>query len=272
MMAMAAPLSAQTASKETLADVRQQLNILYVEIQRLKRNLSTSGSGSGLNGGANKSTKLGGTQARLDTIEKELRRLTARTEEIEYRLQQVVEDGTNRIGDLEFRLVELEGGDVSVLGETTTLGGDIPPGTTGPSGGGEQAQPETELAVGESADFDRAMGALDAGEAQSAADQFDAFLASYPGSPMEIEAHLRRGQALEALQRDTDAARAYLDSYSAGPTSPVAAEALYRLGRSLGRLNQVEQACITLDQVQARYPQSPFVAEANVEMQALACQ
>jgi hypothetical protein len=66
----------------------------------------------------------------VNSIEAELSRLTARTEELSNRIDRIVADGTNRIGDLEFRLVELEGGDVSRLGETSTLGGGAAPAVT----------------------------------------------------------------------------------------------------------------------------------------------
>ena len=104
--------------QQTLADIRQELTVLFVEVQKLKRELSTTGAPQ---------TNLGGTSAldRLNTMEAELQRLTASTEELTNRVNRIVEDGTNRIGDLEFRLVKLEGGDISQLGETTTLGGDV---------------------------------------------------------------------------------------------------------------------------------------------------
>jgi hypothetical protein len=61
----------------------------------------------------------------MDTIEAELARLTARTEEVELKLNRVVSDGTNRIGDIEYRVCEVtEGCDPTTLGATPTLGGD----------------------------------------------------------------------------------------------------------------------------------------------------
>ena len=60
-------------------------------------------------------------------MESELQRLTSKTEELENRVNRIVADGTRRIGDLEFRLVELEGGDVGALGQTSTLGGEGQP-------------------------------------------------------------------------------------------------------------------------------------------------
>ena len=115
--ALALPFGAVAQDQQTLADVRQELTVLHVDIQRLKRELSTTG-GVGSNAAAG-----GSVLERVGAIERELQRLTAQTEQLEYRVNRIVSDGTNRIGDLEFRLVELEGGDIGALGETTTLGG-----------------------------------------------------------------------------------------------------------------------------------------------------
>lgn len=252
---------------ETLADIRQQLSVLYVDIQRLKRELSTTGS-------PGTATVGGSALERLDSIEARLQDLTGKTEQLEYRVQRIVEDGTNRIGDLEFRLVELEGGDVSTLGETSTLGGDTgtaPSFGSGTNDSGSGDGTATELAVGESTDFGRAKLALENGDYRAAVDQFTAFVDTYPGSPLEAEAHLRRGQAHEGLGENTRAARAFLEAYSGAPQGDVAAEALYHLGRSLGQLDQINEACVTLNEVRVRYPGSGEVPKAQAEMARLQC-
>ena len=190
---LSGPATAQ--QDQTLADIRQELTALYVEVQRLKRELSTTGSPS---------VNLSGTGAleRIDTIEAELQRLTNKAEELEFRIESVVTDGTNRIGDLEFRLCELEPAcDISSLGDTPSLGGDVGQEGNGPeiSGLPVEPQPDTQLATQERADFDRAMAALDAGEFRAAADQFAVFNQTYPAGPLAAEADLRRGVALESL-------------------------------------------------------------------------
>lgn len=259
---LAAPLSAQAQNSETLADIRQQLSILYGEIQLLKRELSTTGSGMSQTGGTT-------TLSRVNALEAQMQQLTGQVEQLQFRVEQIVRDGTNRIGDLEFRLVELEGGDVSQLGETTTLGGDVTtPATNTPASPEEET---TELAIGETADFERARTALEAQEYRSAADQFAAFTATYPGSPLESEAHLLRGLALEGAGEDTSAARAFLESYSGDPTGSVADKALFHLGRSLGALGQTNEACVTLGEVAVRHPGSDMVLQAQSEMRNLAC-
>ncbi|WP_170553777.1 tol-pal system protein YbgF [Ruegeria atlantica] len=258
---------AQAQDQQTLADIRQELTVLHVEIQRLKREFSTTGSPA---------PNLSGSSIleRVDAIEAELQRLTSQTEQLNQRVQNVVTDGTNRIGDLEFRLVELEGGDLSTLGESSTLGGDsgatagsaVPISPT-PSSVSEQG----ELAIGEQSDFEAAALALSEGDFQAAADQFAQFDSSYPGSPLAPEAHLKRGQALDGLGDTREAARAFLASFTGDSEGAFAPEALFELGAALGRLGQTEQACITLTEVGVRFPASATVSAATQEMASLGC-
>lgn len=258
---------ADAQSAETLADIRQELNLLYVDVQKLRRELSTTGSASANVSGATVLDRIG-------AIEAELQRLTEKTEQLEHRVERVVTDGTNRIGDLEFRLVELEGGDVSKLGETTTLGGDVKPtngGSSSPVPTPAPATPTSELAVGEEADFNAASTALEAGNYSQAAELFARFNQSYPGSPMAQQADLKRGKALDGLGDTREAARAYLASFTGLPTGPVASEALFELGAALGRLGQTSQACVTLSEVGVRFPGSQSVVRAQQEMAGLGC-
>ncbi len=69
----------------------------------------------------------------------------------------------------------------------------------------------------------------------------------------------------------TDAARAYLASFSGDPTGEVAPEALYKLGFSLGALGQIQDACLTLGEVGNRFPGNPAVLEAESAMRNLGC-
>lgn len=187
LMTAPAALMAQD-NDQTLADIRQQLTVLSVEVQKLRRELSTTGGGSVETGGSSVLERVG-------TMESELQRLTSKTEEMENRINRIVADGTNRIGDLEYRLVELEGGDLGTLGETSTLGGgeaptvvapapeadrevvEMTPGSGGaaPSNGIITPINEAELAVSEKTDFERAQGALANGDFRSAADLFATF-------------------------------------------------------------------------------------------------
>lgn len=253
---------APAQEQQTLADIRQELTVLHVEIQRLKREFSTTGAPT---------PNLSGNTVleRVDAIETELQRLTGLTEQLNARIDRIVSDGTNRVGDLEFRLCELEPNcDIGKLSETSTLGGTAPsvaaPAPATP-------QPQTELAVGEQAEFEAARQAFEAGDYRTASDLLFKFDQSYPGSPLAAEASLMRGKALEAQGDTREAARAYLASFTGDSTGPVAAEALFKLGSSLGKLGQTSQACVTLGEVSVRFPNAAAVVDAGREMSSLGC-
>jgi len=255
------PLAAQDRA-QTLADIRAELVVLRGEIDGLRGELATTGAAQG-------SGASGPALQRLDTIEAALISLTSKAETVENRLNRVVTDGTNRIGDIEFRLTELGGGDLSAIPATPPLGGEVgapaaptpPPVTGGP-----------ELAVSEQADFHRAKGVLGTGDFRTAADLFATFTTTYMGGPLTQEAHVLRGDALAGLGETANAARAYLEAFSGAPDGTNAPVALFKLGQSLGQLGQGPEACVTLAEVGTRFPGSQPAADAQAAMQAFGCQ
>lgn len=245
----------------TLADMRLQLRALASEMAALRAELEPTGAAL--------SVSTGSALERLDGMETELRRLTARTEELEYRIDRIVEDGTNRLGDLEFRLVELEGGDLGAVGQQPALGGEVvqAPDVMVPP------VPVAELAIGEQSDFAEAKAKLDGGDPAGALSGFDTFLQSYPRSPLEPAVHLARAQALTGLGRKGDAGRAYLEAFTQAETTsaPVASAALLGLGQTLNDLGQTREACLTLGQVGARFPDQPASGAAETLLAELSC-
>ena len=250
---------------QTLADIRAELSALAAEFNALKAELVSTGAATSGAAGADALT-------RMDTIEATLARLTARTEEVELKLNRVVADGTNRIGDIEYRLCEVtEGCDPANLGATPTLGGDTG-GAAAPApvadAGAAPATDTTggaELAVAEQQDFDRAKEVLGSGDFRGAAELFATYAQSYPGGPLVPEAHFLRGQALTKQGDTANAARAYLDAFSAKPDGPLAPDALLKLGEGLG-------ARVTLAEVGTRFPGSMAATQATVAMQGFGCQ
>ncbi len=261
---------AAAQDSQSLAGIRQDLSTLTAELARLKQDSASGGAGS--------VQISGGTLDRINAIEAALQQVTARTEQLQHRIESVVQDGTNRIGDLQFRLCELEPGcDIGALGDTPPLGGDVasaggaaapapqPAPSALPSGGAE-------LAVTEEADFRRAREALASGDFQGAAQQFATFRETFPGSPLEAAAFVGEGNALIGLGDTREAARRFLSAYANYPGSDAAPEALWRLGTALGQLGSQTEACVTLSEVETRYPGTPEVAQAQAEMGRLGCQ
>lgn len=263
VLTVAAPIPLIAQNDQSLADIRLELTALYRDIQGLRSELTSSGqAGQGVAG----ATPLD----RLNAMEQELQRLTSKTEELEFRVDRIVRDGTNRVGDLEFRLCELEPGcDIGALGRTPSLGGvDSEP--SGPIAL-DRAPGGPALAVAEQEDFDRAGQALEDGDFRTAADLLASFGQTYPGSPVAAEAHFMRGQAYEQLGEMANAARGYLESFSSSPEGPIAPQALTKLGRSLAALGQQTDACITLGEVGLRFPGDPAVQDAQSAMQTIGC-
>lgn len=274
-MLAASPALAQDKA-ETLAQMRAELEVLAGQLQALRAEL--------VSGGQPAIAAAGGPGAldRMNTMEAEIARLTASTEQLEIRVGKVVADGTNRIGDLEFRICELEEGcDPANLPISASLGGAIPAGT-GATGGGttttttaapaNPTQPTVELAINEQTDFDAAKAKFDAGDHAGAATAFGQFVTSYPGGPLTTDAQFLQGEALGHTGDTAGSARAYLAAFSAQPTGPRAPSALLRLGAALGLLGQTQDACVTLGEVPVRFPQAPEAAEAQSAMQQLGCQ
>lgn len=268
LMLLALPAAAQDKA-QTLADIKIELGQLMAQFNSLKAELVASGRASaGMAGGD--------ALQRMDAIEAELTRLTAKAEEIELKLNRVVADGTNRLGDLEFRLCEATAGcDINNLPDTAPLGGAAAAAPAAPAAqpaapaAGSNSGPE--MAMGEQADFDRAKGVLGQGDFRTAADLFATFAQAYPGGPLTQESQYLRGEALNQLGDTAEAARAYLDAFSGKPDGSFAADSLLRLGQALGTLGQVPDACLTLAEVGNRFPGSLQATNAQVSMQGLAC-
>jgi tol-pal system protein YbgF len=240
-----------------LADVRSELGFLSSQIQGLRSELVETGA-------AQSTTASGSALARVDAIESELRVLTGQMEELQYRIEKIAKDATNRVGDLEFRLTELEGGDVTNVGKTRPVGGV-------PTSAQDDVPEGVELTVVEKSDYETALASLSDGSFAQAVDQFDAFISTFPGGPLTAGAQFHKGKAQSGLGDWKTAGRSFLDSFSSAPSGQNAPQALYWLGVSLGNLGKASEACHTLAEVAVRFPSDPVVNDAAEEMTNLAC-
>ena len=252
--------------EETLADIRQQLVALYVQMERLRRELFPTGRSANARATAGSTNTL----QRIDDLESELRGTISKVEQLEFQIAKIAEDGSRRIRDLEYKLVELEGGDLSTLDGGTTLGGEVDAAGVSPIQI-ESRQTESNVVPSDRQFFERALSAYENGEYVSAVERFTIFLDAYPSGPFTAEAHFYLGEAL-AGQRDwIQAAKSYLDSFNSDKDGSVAPNSLLRLGASLGKLGKLEEACLVLDSVGKRFPASEQGTEALAEMTRLEC-
>ena len=271
VVVLALPYSVQARDEQTLSDIRQELEFVYAEIVNLKRELSTTGN-------ALQAVSNGPALQRVDALEIEVRLITGRIEKKQKWIERIVTDGTNRVGDLEFRLCELEAGcDINSLDTTSPLGGRIPKRQVKSIGEQITTQPANNLldtlgaTDSERATFQRAMAAFEAQDFESAGNQFVRLISNFPGGPLTGEAHYWKGAAMEGQGNWAAAARSFLESFSGSPQGTKAPEALYRLGIALRELGQIDEACLMLSEVPLRYPASHILEEAAAERLALGC-
>ncbi|MGY6411075.1 MAG: tol-pal system protein [Alkalilacustris sp.] len=254
---------AQDARTQTLADIRAELAALSGELQRLRAELA---QGSGPSGDIAADTVL----ERVERMERAVQQLTAQTEELGFRIDRVVADGTNRIADIEFRLGELEGGDPAAAPPPAPLGGEVqalapPPAAPGAGEDGPF------LAVGEQAAFDEAAALHAAGDWAAADAALGAFTEAFPVGPLTPRAHLLRAEARAQLGDRAGEARSALAAFNADQSGPEAPAALLVLGSALASLQQTEEACIMLDELQARFADSPQAADAADTRAEIGC-
>ncbi len=245
-MLAAAPGAAQTA-----AELRAEITALSGAVAELARELS---SGDGAAPLADDSAPL---PDRVAAIEARLARLTDRAERLENRIRGAIDDASRRLGDLEFRLTELEGGDPSALPAPARLGERPQADATAPASAEQRA-------------YDDAVALADSDPARAIAALQD-FLAAWPASPLAAQAGFELATLARAERRESDAARAYLGIYSAAPDGPDAPRALLGLGESLARLDQTDDACAMLDALRTRFPDSDQAAAAQDRAAQLNC-
>jgi tol-pal system protein YbgF len=196
-------------------------------------------------------------------MEAELRQITGRLEQMEFQQRSVAEDAARRFGDIEFRLTELEGGDVSKLSPVAPLG----------NGGTQMAATGPAVSISERADLDRAIEDVKQGRFDQGEDRLRSFLNSYQGSPLTGEALYWMGESQFVRGAYQNAARSYLDGYNSDRAAASAPGNLYRLGVTLGKLGQINEACLTLREVRKQFPSGPpdVLEQSDAEMGSLRC-
>lgn len=255
VLAATLALMAGHALGQGAGDLSYRLDLLDAELQAIRAQIGGSAAGV-----------VTGGSLDIARLEAEIARLTNEVEQLRFKLDRIAADAAQRFGDIEFRLTELEGGDITALGPTVPLG---------ESGGGGVASggTGTQIAISERRDLDTAIADIQSGRYDQADERLRRFMLDYPGSPLTGEAQFWRGEGLFIRGYYQDAARAFLASYQDDSVGTHAARSLQRLGASLGRLGQLADACSTLREVPRQYPtaQPEVLDEAAAEAVRLNC-
>ena len=249
----ALPAAAQNYSGASPAQLARELARIDAELRAINQALVNAGAIP---------PELGD----LGSIEARLAELTRKVELLEAKLDAIANDATNRFYDLEIRVTELEGGDITLVpSEPLGSGASQPIGaaaTTGP-----------QVTAAERSELDAAINDVRAGRFDVAEQRLQTFTRNYPGSPLAGEAQYWLGEGFFIRGFYRDAARAYLDGYNRDQTGSFAAQNLLRLGVSFARLGQTQDACLTLREVRLRFPaaSTSVLDEAASESARLGC-
>ncbi|SEA52911.1 hypothetical protein [Rubrimonas cliftonensis] len=211
-------------------------------------------------------------QQRIDAQEAELRRLTAQAEQLGFELRRLREAQEARLQDLEFRIIELEGGDPTAAFRT----GDQPEAATPQAGApspaaGLGAPPAAlgslrgSIGPDERAAFEAAMRDLEGLGPDAGRRSVSDFLSAYPDGALGAEALARVGAALAAEGRHQEAARVFLEGVRDHGDEPGAPEALLGLARSLAALGAAEQACASFRELAGRADAPPSLKATGAE-------
>ena len=241
----------------------QSVERLQREVREIERDLAEVRDRLGMPQGAGRGAAVSELIVRIDRLEQQIRELTGKVERLEFEQRRIAEDAARRFGDIEFRLTELEGGDVSNLAPVPPLG----------SIQSEGERRQAAVSISERNDLDRAIEDVRQGRYDLAEDRLRTFLSTYPESPLEGEAWYWLGESQFVRGAYQNAARSYLEGYKADGSGEAAARNLMKLGVTLGRLGQTSEACLTLREVPRQFPQGPaeVLEKARAETDALAC-
>ena len=202
--------------------------------------------------------------ARVDTLERELSRLTGQAEQNAFKLRQI-EEALNRFkGDAEFRLNALEGGAAPGSSGGGAIGASPPtrPATStrppaasdGPARDNAPAAPPPVAAVTPSGDAgeDAYMAGYRLWEAKryaEAATALRAVVTKYPNHKRASYAQNLLGRAYLDDGKPAAAAEAFYANYQKMPRGERAPDSLYYLGQALVQLKKPADACKVYDEL-----------------------
>lgn len=232
----------------------------------------------------------GRLDVRLDSLEEQIRQLTGKVEESQFRTRQVKEQLDRMQADVDIRFRELQqgGGATAAVAPPPPAADDTPPGSAkeGVLGSMPKRDLDRETAnkpppppekfqlkgntPKEQYDFAYNLVMKDRNQAEQA---FRAFLQAHPADPLAGSAYYWLGETHFARGDYKQAAVSFLDGYRKFPKGPKGAHNLLKLGQSMARMDDAKGACAALIRLGNEYPDAdPAVKRAaQSERQKLKC-
>lgn len=292
-------LSAVPATAQDVRVLQDRLQRLESELVQLQRQVYRGGvssppSGSiapaPVTGGGGDSSAFGILLTRVDQLEEQLRGITGRLEQSENRNQQLQRRLDKLVEDMDFRFAQLEKrgpADPAAPGAPVPLAPvPLAPGQSGqvappPANAGPGAPPTTlgtipataldpnrvaaatppaaaaagKLPPGTPQErYNHAVKLLQQGDYAEAEAAFTEFTTAHPNDPLSANAQYWVGETWFARNQFDRSAKAFLAGYQKYPKSAKAPDNLLKLSMSLTNLNQKQEACAVLKQLSTEFP------------------
>jgi tol-pal system protein YbgF len=297
-LALLAPSGASAQTTSDLRYMSDQIRQLQQQVQQLQ---GQSGAGVAGAGGTAAGSVVASHEVRLQQIEEQLRNLTGRIEQADYRVQQLSDKMDKLVADVDFRLRALEQGGIPAAGASTAAAPAAPAAATAPAAAAPATPAPAASAGSESpglapgpstlgklevnpntgepllappstgdtpeAQYQAAFGLLRAAKYPEAEAAFKQFLQRYPDGPLAGNAQYWIGETFYVRGDYQQAAVAFAEGYQRYPNSSKAADNLLKLSMSLSELGRNQDACAALDQLQNQFPALPSTLTQKVQHQ-----
>ena len=224
-------------AEDVLGSLRSELSLIGSQVEDLRldllspevRSLEPSDAGIAL--------------LRLDALEAKLRSTVGRVEALEFNLQILSEDASNRILEFKAKLAELE-----VQGKLFRKEPDAAVQNL------ENQPKQFSEASNETLAFDKALLSFNSNDFETAQKHLKSFQLLYPQSINISEVGYWLALAKFELGDAKGSATDFLEAFSLSPRGVFAWKSLLGLAMSLGELGQIEQGCLTLEELKSRFP------------------
>lgn len=314
--AVAAPAQAQVDNRA----LYDRIDRLERDLQVMQQNISrgggstvirspSAGGGSTYTGGGDAAPALpSGMAARLDDrvdqMEEQIRQLTGRIEEANFKAQQAMKQLERLQADIDLRFKDLQGGQGAAVSAPAAPDSGAAPVLTPPKGvnaGGNNAaegagpapgpqvlgsmpekdmkkalqQPSAAPAAPKDAQgmYDEAYAAAQRGDYAAAQAGFQAFLDKHPKHQLAGNASYWMGDIAYVKKDYGTTAATFLESYKAYPKHSKAPDMIYKAGSAFGQMGKKKEACTAFAILFKDHPSMPDRVKraATAEKQKYEC-
>lgn len=273
---------------QSSGDTNNRLNRIENEIETLSRAIyrGEEPPPGAFSGGADAAA----TEVRLQQLETEIRNLTGRLEEQNYKIDQLQQALDRQVSDMQMQIQDNQRASApsSVSANTSS-----PRYTAGSSSGGAsytaQSGSQNEQQLGSytespvtsgatggadaaASSYENAFALLKAANYDAAEVEFKSFLDQYPDHVLAPNAKYWYGETFYVRGQYEHAARIFADAYQSDPKGSKSADNLLKLGLSLAGMGNKDDACVALRQLgKDGQPGSPVMRRGEQEMGRLGC-